>query len=73
VIGLVTNLPATDLTGDGTNFTFTFVQPALGLVNIRWTSGYRITDFGFPTVPPFDASGPGATWSYALIDGQTWR
>ena len=66
----VNNVPATTMTDSGSNYTFTFPQPPVGPVNITWSGGHGITDFGFPSVLPFDASGPGATWSYNLIDVQ---
>ncbi|HXG49315.1 MAG TPA: lamin tail domain-containing protein, partial [Methylomirabilota bacterium] len=64
---LVNGVPATGLTGGNDTYTFSFAQPAYGPVNITWAAGHGIADFG---VPPnaFNAAGPGATWSYNLID-----
>ena len=67
---LINGIPATGVNGANsrTNYTFTFAQPPYGAVNITWAADHGITDYGFPTVLPFDRTGPGATWSYTLID-----
>ncbi|HMJ66387.1 MAG TPA: Ig-like domain-containing protein, partial [Candidatus Binatia bacterium] len=65
---LINGLAATGLSGGGSNYTFTFPQPAYGTVAITWASGHGITDFGYPSNLPFDAAGPGATWNYNFID-----
>ena len=59
--------PATGVSGSGSNYTFTFSQPAYGNVSIAWIPGHGITDTGL-CVNPFNATGPGATWSYTLQD-----
>ena len=67
---LINGVPATGMTGNGSlsNYTFTFPQPAYGAVNITWAGGHGITDYGYPTNLPFDETGPGATWTYDLVD-----
>jgi hypothetical protein len=64
---LVEGVAATGVTvsGGGTIFTFTFPQPAFGTVNITWAAGHGIADL---VGQPFNASGPGATWSYNFSD-----
>ena len=59
--------PATGVSGSGSNYTFTFSQPAYGNVSITWLPGHGITDTGL-CVNPFNATGAGATWSYTLQD-----
>lgn len=65
---LINGVPAAQLSGSGSNYTFTFPQPAYGLVAITWAADHGITDIGFPANLPFDQNAPGATWSYDLID-----
>ncbi len=64
---LVNNVAATQVTGSGSNYTFTFAQPNTSIVNVNWAIGHGITDTA--TVPnPFDANGPGAQWTYFTPD-----
>ena len=63
----INGLPAVGLSGSGSNYTFTFPQPAYGSVSISWASSHGITDTE-PAHNAFDASRPGATWQYSLID-----
>ncbi len=65
---LVNGVPATGVSGTGSNYTFTVVQPGVGAVAITWAAGHGITDIGWPSSLPFDQNGPGATWSYTLLD-----
>jgi hypothetical protein len=67
---LINGAPAASVSANHSrsNYTFTFAQPAYGMVNITWAAGHGITDYGFPTVLPFDENGSSATWSYDLID-----
>jgi hypothetical protein len=65
---LLNGLAATNLTASGSNYTFYFKQPAYGAVTVRWAADHGITDIGWPSDLPFDAQGPGATWSYTLLD-----
>ncbi len=64
---LVNGVAATSVTGTGGARTFTLAQPAYGLVTVTWAANHNITDTESPT-NPFDASRPGATWQYTLID-----
>ena len=61
-IGAVGVIPVNSAT-----YTFSFAQPPYGSVPITWVSAHTIFD---QAVPPnrFDAAGPGATWSYTLVD-----
>src|SRR5206468_5766138 len=64
---LVNGLPATSMSGGNDTYTFRFNQPAYGPVNISWAGNHGITDFGIPP-NAFNATGPGATWQYNLVD-----
>ena len=64
---LVNGVPATNLTGSGANYTFTFPQPAYGIAAITWATNHGITDTNL--VPrAFNATAPGATWQYTLLN-----
>lgn len=64
---LVNGTPATGVFGGGSDYVFTFPQPAYGMVSISWAANHGISD-GY--IPPnaFNAAGVGATWSYQLND-----
>jgi hypothetical protein len=64
---LINGVPATGLSGGNDTFTFTFTQPAYGIVTVSWAGNHGITDFGIPP-NAFNATGPGTTWSYSLVD-----
>jgi hypothetical protein len=64
----VNGVPATGVSGSSSNYTFTFPQPAFGLVTITWAPEHGITDLGYPSNLPFDETAPGASWTYNLID-----
>jgi hypothetical protein len=61
---LINNQPATQVTGAGATYTFTFPQPAFGPVDITWEAGHQITDFADPP-HRFEATN---TFSYTLAD-----
>ncbi len=65
---LVNEVPATRVTGSGSNYVFTFAQPAYGEVNIRWIDTHGITDAGWPAHLAFYENSGGARWSYNLVD-----
>jgi len=65
---LLNGIPATGLTGRGSNYVFSFPQPPYGEVEIAWINGHGITDFGYPTNLPFNELGQDAQWEYQLID-----
>jgi hypothetical protein len=67
---LINGVPATGVNASNSrsNYTFTFPQPPYGAVTVTWASGHGITDYGFPSNLLFDENGPGASWSYTLID-----
>jgi hypothetical protein len=48
-------------------YLFVFPQPAYGTVQISWDPTHGIADQALPP-NPFDATGPGATWQYNLVD-----
>jgi hypothetical protein len=58
----INNIPATGVLGGGNNYTFSFTQPATGLVQVAWAAGHGITDLA--TVP--NAFAPGSGWLYTL-------
>lgn len=64
---LVNGVRAISLTGGPLTYTFGFPQPAYGPVSATWATIHGITDESF-TPNPFDASAPGATWQYNLVD-----
>ncbi|HON08313.1 MAG TPA: Ig-like domain-containing protein, partial [Verrucomicrobiota bacterium] len=47
---LVNGVPAISVSGSGSNYVFTVVQPSTyGIVYITWATNHGITDFGFPS------------------------
>lgn len=62
---LINGVPADDVIGSASNYTFLFAQPASGTVNITWAGGHGITDLSSAR-NPFNATGAGSTWSYTL-------
>jgi hypothetical protein len=64
---LINGVAATNVTGSGSNYTFTFTQPAYGAVAITWASGHGITDVFTPPVA-FNTNSAGANWTYTLLD-----
>lgn len=67
---LVNGVPATAVSAQHSrsNYTFSFPQPPYGPVTITWAEGHGIRDYGWPEELPFDRTGPGATWTYTLVD-----
>ncbi len=64
---LINGAAATGLSGSGANYTFTFLQPAYGPVNIGWASAHGIRDTE-PGLNAFNPAQAGNTWSYTLVD-----
>lgn len=64
---LVDGAPVTGLAVSGNTYTFSFPQPIYGPVDIAWSGEHAITDLATPP-NAFDASAPGATWQYNLVD-----
>lgn len=64
---LVNGLPASQVSGSGAAYTFTFAQPPYGAVAVSWAAEQSIQDLA---VPPnaFNALAHGATWQYQLVD-----
>lgn len=64
---LVNDRPATWVVGmaGSDRYTFSFPQPAPGLVAVAWNETHRITDL---QGNPFNTEDPGSTWSYSLGD-----
>lgn len=64
---LINGVPAAAMTGSGTNYVFTFPQPAYGTVAITWATNHGIADLALPP-EAFDPLWPNHTWTYALVD-----
>jgi hypothetical protein len=64
---LVNGVPASSMSSAGNTFTFGFGQPIYGTVLITWRTGHNITDLATPP-NTFNASAPGASWQYQLVD-----
>lgn len=64
---LVNGMPATTLSGSGSNYVFGFPQPPFGTVTISWAANHGITDLA-PTPHSFNATGSGATWQYITVN-----
>jgi CotH kinase protein/Concanavalin A-like lectin/glucanases superfamily/Bacterial Ig domain/Lamin Tail Domain/Immunoglobulin domain len=64
---LVNGQPAATVVGSGDTYTFSFPQPPYGLISIGFNPSNTIVDSGVPP-NPFDATDPGATWQYQLLD-----
>src|SRR5258708_3193559 len=58
---LVNGAPATGFSGSTNRFTFTFTQPAPGLVQFTWDGSHGISDLAGNR---FNETAPGANWSY---------
>jgi hypothetical protein len=63
----VNGVAAANVSGSGSNYTFTFAQPAYGNVAITWASSHGITDVFTPPVA-FNTNSAGANWNYTLLD-----
>ena len=64
---LINGVPATNISGSGANYTFSFPQPAYGTVSIGWTANPGIVDLAQPP-NSFNPAQAGNYWSYTLID-----
>ena len=63
----INGVGATSVAGGPTTFTFTFPQPNATVVDVSWLNAHGIRDLA-PVPNSFDATGPGATWSYSTPD-----
>jgi len=64
---LIAEVPATGVSGSGSNYTFTFPQPPYGAVPITWALAHGIVDV-FTPPNPFNTNSTGANWQYQLLD-----
>ncbi|MSU35079.1 MAG: hypothetical protein EXS36_08180 [Pedosphaera sp.] len=64
---LLNGVPVTGVTGTDATYTFTFLQPAFGPVNISWGTLHQIKDLT-ASAERFVPSTSGSTWAYELID-----
>ncbi|HXJ59575.1 MAG TPA: lamin tail domain-containing protein [Verrucomicrobiae bacterium] len=64
---LINGRPATEVTGSGAIYTFSFPPPPEGSVFVGWEGRHGIVDFENPP-RPFDSYGAGATWQYNYTD-----
>jgi hypothetical protein len=64
---LVNAVPATGVSGGGSNYTFTFAQPNTTVANITWALNHGISD---TAAQPnfFNGAAPGETWQYFTPD-----
>jgi len=67
---LVNGVPAFFLNGSLSNYTFFFNEPPFGTVSVTWATNHGITDIGYPSNLAFNATAPGATWTYNFIDAR---
>jgi len=64
---LINGVPATQVSGSGSIYTFTFAQPPFGNVVISWATNHGITDIVQPPIA-FDSADANASWTYTLMD-----
>lgn len=64
---LVNGRPATSVTGKDAVYTFTFPQPAYGLVSLGWGALHTVKDLETPPLA-FSQTAPGSIWAYELLD-----
>ncbi|MBL9135841.1 MAG: lamin tail domain-containing protein [Verrucomicrobiales bacterium] len=64
---LINGQSATQVSGSGTTYTFTFPQPHYGAVEIGWSTFHTVEDLGTPPTR-FELGAPGSTWGYELMD-----
>ena len=62
---LINGVPANGRSGTSNVWTFTFSQPAAGLVQFAWDGSHAIYDAAGNR---FDAAAPGSTWAVTLAD-----
>ena len=65
---LVNGIPASSVTGSGSNYIFNVSSPGFGAVSINWATGHGITDLFNPPAA-FNTNSAGANWLYQVIDG----
>ncbi len=65
---LINGMAATNVSGDGATYTFAFPPPNASVAVVSWAPGHGIYDQALPVNNPFDATGPGATWTYQIVD-----
>jgi hypothetical protein len=65
----VNGIPAGGLGGGGATYIFNLGPLPEGVASVTWSAGHGITDLAAPG-NPFDASAPGATWQYTLVDSE---
>jgi hypothetical protein len=63
---LINAVPATGVSGSSNQWTFTFLQPSYGVINITWATNHGISDLD-SLAKPFNAAAIGATWQYLLL------
>jgi hypothetical protein len=64
---LINNVAASGVSGSGSNYTFTFTQPAYGPVTATWAVSHNIFDTDEPP-KAFDGTAPGASFTYTLVN-----
>ena len=64
---LLNGSPLQNISGSGSNYTFTFAQPVYGIVTVRWATNHGIRDLEVPA-NDFEPGRPGNQWNYSLIN-----
>lgn len=64
---LVNGAAATNVSGSGSQYAFSFPPPPPGTVLVQFGELHQITDFEFPP-NRFEANAPDAVWSYLQLD-----
>ena len=64
---LINGVPATSVSGSGSNYTFNVAQPGYGSIAVRWSTNNGIQDLEVPA-NPFDRTRPNNQWNYSLVN-----
>jgi len=65
---LINGIPATRVTGSGSNYVFGFLRPSYGAIDVAFASGHNITDFGYPSPLPYDEGDGTGLWQVNYRD-----
>jgi hypothetical protein len=65
---LINGVPATSVSGSGSNYVFSFPRPPYGEVEVIFANGHGITDFGFPAPLPYNELDGSGFWELEYLD-----
>lgn len=65
---LINGVPATSVSGTGSNYVFGFARPPFGNVEVAFAPGHGITDFGYPAPLPYDNQDGSGFWQLEYDD-----